>query len=77
VGDHWPGTAVHWGLKALKQSGAWTPRPWSQVHPDTGSGDPSAATAAKGAEYFAVITEAVADLLVELSAARKGDLPYV
>jgi len=71
------GAAVPWKLTSLARANAWTPRPWSHVHPDTGSGDPSAATAAKGAEYFAAITEAVADLLVELSAARKGDLPYV
>ena len=71
------GMTVPWKLTTLKQANAWTPRPWSHVHPDTGSGDPSAATAAKGLEYFTAITEAVADLLVELSAARKGDLPYV
>jgi creatinine amidohydrolase len=71
------GGAVPWKLTTLKRANAWTPRPWSHVHPDTGSGDPSRATAAKGAEYFAAITEAVADLLVELSAAQKGDLPFV
>ena len=29
----------------LAQAGVWTPRPWSKSHPDTGAGDPSAATA--------------------------------
>ena len=72
-----PGAAVPWRLATLKQVGAWTPRPWSHVHPDTGSGNPSAATAAKGAEYFTLITEAIAELLVELSNAQKGDIPYV
>ncbi len=71
------GMTLPWKLTTLKRANAWTPRPWSHVHPDTGSGDPSAATAAKGLEYFTIITEAVADLIVELSAARKGDLPYV
>ena len=52
----------------MKACGAWTPRPWSRVHPDTGSGDPRGATAAKGAEYFAVITAALADLVVEFAA---------
>jgi creatinine amidohydrolase/Fe(II)-dependent formamide hydrolase-like protein len=47
------------------------------VHPDTGSGDPAAATAAKGRAYFEAITAAVADVIVELSKARKGMLPYV
>ncbi len=72
-----PGSANAWALKTLKQAGVWTPRPWSAVHPDTGSGDPAAATAAKGKEYFEVITDAIADVLVELSAAQKGAVPYV
>jgi creatinine amidohydrolase/Fe(II)-dependent formamide hydrolase-like protein len=44
------------------------------VHPDTGSGDPTAATAAKGREYFEAITAAVADMLVDLSAADPAAL---
>lgn len=72
-----PGATMPWKLGTLRQPGVWTPRPWSHVHPDTGAGDPAAATAAKGAEYFAAITAAIAEMLVEISAARKGDLPYV
>ena len=71
------GISVPWKLKSLKQPGVWTPRPWSRVHPDTGSGNPSKATAAKGAEYFEIITSAIADVLVELSTAKKGDIPCV
>lgn len=63
-----PGRTVPWKLPAQDACGAWTPRPWSRVHPDTGAGDPVAATAAKGAEYFAAVTAALADLLVEFSA---------
>ena len=69
-----PGAARPWGIPALKQPGAWTPRPWSRVHPDTGSGDPTAATAAKGREYFEAITAVVADMLVDLSAADPAAL---
>ena len=72
-----PGAANTWALPGLKQAGVWTPRPWSHVHPDTGSGNPAAATAAKGKEYFELIAAAVADVLVDLSAARKGGIPYV
>ena len=72
-----PGSANAWKLGRLKQAGVWTPRPWSHVHPDTGSGDPRSATAAQGREYFATIVAAVADVLVELSAAEKGAVPYV
>ena len=40
-----PGKRVPFAIKALTQPGVWTPRPWSRCHPDTGSGDPSRATA--------------------------------
>ena len=72
-----PGSASAWKLGRLRQPGVWTPRPWSHVHPDTGSGDPLSATAEQGREYFATIVTAVADVLVELSAAEKGAVPYV
>jgi creatinine amidohydrolase len=72
-----PGAAAPWALRTLRQAGVWTPRPWSHVHPDTGSGDPRAATAEKGREYFEIIVAAVADVLVEVSAAAKGATPYV
>lgn len=77
MGQAGPGTANAWQLATLRQPGVWTPRPWSRVHPDTGSGNPTAANAAKGGEYFEAITAAVADVIVELSQARKGTLPYV
>jgi creatinine amidohydrolase len=64
-------------LKSLKSPGVWAPRPWSKSHPDSGSGDPSKATAEKGRRYLDVLSEEVAGVLVELSAATKGDLPYV
>ena len=72
-----PGSAAPWALGRLKQAGVWTPRPWSHVHPDTGSGDPRGATAAQGREYFEIIVAAVADVLAEISAAEKGAIPYV
>src|SRR5690606_11057659 len=64
-------------IEALRQPGVWTPRPWSHVHPDTGCGNPAAATADKGARYFAGITQAVAGVLVGLAGAEKGEIPYV
>jgi creatinine amidohydrolase len=72
-----PGNRIPFEIKSLKQPGVWTPRPWSKSHPDTGSGDPSRATAEKGEKYFAAVTAAVADLLVELASAKKGQMPYV
>ena len=72
-----PGAMNAWRIDGLRSPGVWTPRPWSATHPDTGSGDPSKATADKGRRYFEAVAAAVGELLVALSAARKGDLPYV
>ncbi|MEX0611709.1 MAG: creatininase family protein [Pirellulales bacterium] len=64
-------------IDGLTQAGVWTPRPWSKTHPDTGSGNPKRAKAEKGKRYFEAVTTALADLLVSLSNAEKGQLPYV
>ena len=57
--------------------GVWTPRPWSATHPDTGNGDPSLATAEKGKRYVEALTEEIAKVIVDLSAAKKGESPYL
>lgn len=62
---------------ALAQPGAWTPRPWSQVHPDTGSGDPAGATAARGAAFLVAAAAAVADLIVAWGSMPAGSGPFV
>lgn len=72
-----PGERIPMALKTIGEVGGWTPRPWSHIHPDTGSGDPSAATAEKGRVYFETITSNIARMLIELSNAQKGELPYV
>ncbi len=71
------GKRVPFQLKGLGGPGVWTPRPWSRSHPDTGSGDPRRATAEKGERYVAAIAEQIAGVLVSLSNAKKGELPYV
>ena len=70
-----PGEWVPFHLKTLRNPGVWTPRPWARSHPDTGAGDPSRATADKGKRYFEALFEAVAQVLVELSAAERDRLP--
>ncbi len=72
-----PGERVPFEIEGLRQPGVWTPRPWSHCHPDTGSGDPRNATAEKGERYFHAVTEALAQLFVDLAEAEKGQLPYV
>lgn len=71
------GRRVPFAIRGLDQPGTWTPRPWSHSHPDTGSGDPRKASAEKGRNYFDALTEALAALIVSMSAAAKGELPYV
>ena len=71
------GERIPFALESLAQPGVWTPRPWSNSHPDTGSGDPTRATADKGERFFQAVTTAIADLLVELGMRQKGQLPYV
>lgn len=72
-----PGERVPFAVEGLAQAGVWTPRPWNQSHPDTGSGDPSRATAEKGRAFFEACSEATAELIVGVSKAQKGQLPYV
>jgi creatinine amidohydrolase len=56
-------------VQGMRDGWAWTPRRWTQVTDDTGVGDPSRATAAKGERYVADLTRTLADFLVELCAA--------
>jgi creatinine amidohydrolase len=71
------GKTVPFKLASLKRPGVWTPRPWSATHPDTGSGNPAQSTAEKGRRYVEAIAGEIADVLVELSGATRGELPYV
>ena len=71
------GSRVEFEIEGMRQPGVWTPRPWSSCHPDTGSGDPSQATELKGKQYFDALSEALAKLLVDLSAAKMGEIPYL
>ena len=56
----------------VRQAHAWTPRPWSRVQPDTGSGDPSGSSAALGREWFEAAVASLAELIVTLSALPCG-----
>lgn len=71
------GRTIPFILASLKKPGVWTPRPWSATHPDTGSGNSAQATAEKGRRYVEAISREIGDVLVELSEAKKGNLPYV
>ena len=61
-----PGHARSFRLRALREKWVWAQRQWSRVTEDTGVGDPSSATAQKGAAYAKDLTETIASFLVEL-----------
>jgi creatinine amidohydrolase len=71
------GKTVPFEIAALKTPGVWTPRPWSRSHPDTGSGNPAKASAEKGRRFFEIVSQAVADVIVGISKATKGQSPYL
>ncbi len=69
-----PGAAKQFRIPALQEKWAWAPRQWTQVTEDTGVGNPAASSAEKGARYFQVLTEKIADFFVDLAAADPKDL---
>jgi creatinine amidohydrolase len=62
-------------VQAFREGWAWAPRRWTKVTKDTGVGDPSKASAEKGARYAAALAERIAGFFVEL-AAMDPDEPY-
>lgn len=72
-----PGKRNAFVVANLQQPGVWTPRPWNATHPDTGSGDPSKATAEKGERYVEAVAAAVGELLLSVGKAKRGELPFV
>jgi creatinine amidohydrolase len=56
-------------VAAFREGWAWMPRPWTQVTDDTGVGDPSRASAAKGAKYLMAVSERIGSFLHDLAGA--------
>lgn len=69
-----PGLERKSRIRGLREGWAWAPRQWTQVTEDTGIGDPSQASVARGAAYFEAVTARIAEFLTELSAADASDL---
>ncbi len=61
-------------LAALREGWAWAPRHWSSVTDDTGAGDPSRASAEKGARFAGEVARRLASYLCELATADPDDL---
>ncbi len=69
-----PGKARKFRVVGLRDGWAWAPRRWTQVTDDTGTGNPAAATAAKGEKFLAAVTEKIGDFLVDLAKADTKNL---
>ena len=61
-------------IKAFNQGWAWTERPWSKITDDTGVGNPKAASAEKGKQYFNAVCERLAKLMVNICEADVSKL---
>jgi creatinine amidohydrolase len=69
-----PGRARPSRLRGIREGWAWAPRQWTRVTADTGIGNPSKATAAKGAAYVGAAVERISEYLVELCQVQLDDL---
>lgn len=61
------GDARPFTVRAFREGWAWTPREWTRMTRDTGVGDPSGATSARGEAYFRALTERIASFLVDFA----------
>ena len=69
-----PGRERKARIAGMREGWAWAPRRWTSITDDTGVGDPSAASAPKGAAFFQAVTERIGGFLVELAAADMNEL---
>ena len=68
------GNSKKFKIKALNENWAWAERKWTQVTSDTGIGDPSKATPAKGEKCFNEVISKISKLMLELSKADINDM---
>jgi creatinine amidohydrolase len=68
------GDAKKFRVTGLREGWAWAPRKWSQVTADTGTGNPRASAADKGARFAQAVTERLGEFLIELARADPADM---
>ena len=68
------GATRQFRIAALRDGWAWTPRRWTRVSADTGTGNPVEATADKGERYGGAVALRIAGLLRELATTDLRDL---
>ncbi len=64
-----PGKARKFRVAGLREGWVWAPRRWTQVTDDTGTGNPAAATAAKGEKFIGAVAQKIGAFLVDLAKA--------
>ena len=69
-----PGKAKKFRVAGLREGWAWTPRQWSKVTSDTGTGNPAASTRAKGEKFIRAVTEKIGGFLVDLAKTDPDDM---
>lgn len=69
LSDAGTGSAKQFRIAGLKEGWVSAQRQWSEVTEDTGVGDPSSATEAKGKVYLNACAERIGEFLAELGAA--------
>ncbi len=62
------GRSGGFAAETLRRGVAWVPRRWNRVSHDTGIGNPSAATAEKGARYADAVSDDYAELMRDMMA---------
>lgn len=74
LGEAGDGKGKQLKLAAYKEGWVWAQRQWSKTTKDTGVGNPSQATAAKGKAYLESVCKKIAGFLAELSDADVNDI---
>ena len=74
LGEAGDGRERRWKIAGLREGWAWSPRQWTKVSADTGTGNPALASAEKGKRYAGIVTARIAELIIEVAGADTGDL---
>jgi creatinine amidohydrolase len=69
-----PGRARKFRIAGLRDGWVWSPRQWSSVTSDTGTGNPAASTPAKGEKFLNAVTERIGGFLFELAKADRNNM---
>lgn len=61
-------------IAGMRDGWVWSPRPWTKVSADTGTGNPAASSPAKGANFLDAVNEKIGGFLVDLAASDTDKL---